>query len=49
MLANFSRSVIDPGGRTVDVQPGRQTVEPIVACVTDGLTAPGVQWGSGRE
>jgi hypothetical protein len=49
MLANFSGSVIDPGGRTVDVQPDRQIVELIVACVAAGLTAPGVQCGSGRE
>jgi hypothetical protein len=34
MLANFSGSVIDTGGRTVDVQPDRQIVEPIVLCVT---------------
>jgi hypothetical protein len=49
MLANFSGSVIDPGGRTLDVQPDRQTVEVIVACVTAGLSTPGVQCGSGRE
>jgi hypothetical protein len=48
MLASFSGSVTDTGGRTVDVQPARQMVEPIVACVTAGFTAPGVQRGSGR-
>jgi hypothetical protein len=49
MLANFSGSVIDSRGRTFDVQPGRQIVEPIVVCVTAGLTVPGVQRRSGRE
>ena len=34
---------------TVEVQPDRQTVEVIVACVTAGLSTPGVQCGSGRE
>ena len=47
MLANFSRSVIDSGGRTVAVQPARQIVCAIVPCVTAGLSAPGVQRGSG--
>jgi hypothetical protein len=49
MLATFSASVMDSGGRTVDVQPGTQIVRSIVACVTLGLSAPGVQRGSGRE
>jgi hypothetical protein len=49
MLASFSGSVIDTGGRTVAVHPERQIVEPIVACVTAGFTVPGVQRGSGRE
>ena len=49
MLAIFSGSVTDSGGRTVAVQPLRQMVEPIRACVTAGLSAPGVQRGSGRE
>jgi hypothetical protein len=49
MLASFSRSVIDPAGRTVDVQPARQMVEAIGAGVTAGLSAPGVQRPSGRE
>jgi hypothetical protein len=48
MLASFSGSVTDSGGRTVAVQPERQIVEPIVAWVTAGLTAPGVHRGSGR-
>jgi hypothetical protein len=30
MLANFSGSVIDSGGRTVEVQPDRQIVEPML-------------------
>src|SRR5690349_16084226 len=49
MLPSFSRSVMLSGGRTVFVQPGTQIVRPIVACVTLGLTAPGVQCGSGSE
>jgi len=49
MLAYFSGSVIDSAGLTVDVQPDRHIVAPIVACVTAGLTVPGVQRGSGRE
>jgi len=48
MLAYFSGSVIASGGRTVDVQPARQMVEPMLAWVTAGLTAPGVHRGSGR-
>ena len=48
MLASFSRLVIDALGRTVAVHPGRQIVERMLACVTAGLTAPGVQRGSGR-
>jgi hypothetical protein len=43
MLANFSGSVTDSGGLTEDVQPLRQIVEPIRACVTAGLSAAGVQ------
>ena len=34
MLANFSGSVTDTGGRIVDVQPERQMVELMLACVT---------------
>jgi hypothetical protein len=49
MLANFSGSVIDSRGRTVRVHPRRQIVEPIVDCVTAGLSAPGVQRASGSE
>ena len=37
------------GGRTVEVQPERQIVRPIVAWVTCGFSEPGVQRGSGRE
>src|SRR2546430_1677369 len=48
MLASFSGSVIATRGRTVAVQPDRQTVELIVAWVTAGLTVPGVQRRSGR-
>ena len=48
MPAIFSGSVIDSGGRTVEVQPERQIVELIVDWVTAGFTAPGVQCGSGR-
>ena len=47
MLARFSGSVIDSDGRTIDVQPRRQIVAPIVVWVTAGLSAPGVQWASG--
>jgi len=49
MLANFSGSVMLSGGRTVSVQPSTQIVRSIVAGVTAGLSAPGVQAGSGRE
>ena len=49
MLANFSGSVMDSGGRTVVVQPLWQIVEPIVDCVTAGLSAPGVQLEDGLE
>jgi hypothetical protein len=49
MLARFSASLTLSGGRTVDVQPDVQMVRPIVAWVTAGLSAPGVQRGSGRE
>jgi len=48
MLASFSGSVIDTGGRTVEVQPGLQIVEPMLAWVTAGFNAPGVQRESGR-
>ena len=36
-------------GRTVEVHPRAQMVEPIVAGVTAGLSAPGVQCGSGSS
>jgi hypothetical protein len=49
MLASFSGSVIDARGRTVEVHPLWQIVDPIVACVTAGFSAPGVQRGSGLE
>jgi len=49
MLASFSGSVTDSGGRTVAVQPRRQMVEPMFACVTAGSSAPGVQRPSGLE
>jgi hypothetical protein len=49
MLDAFSGSVIVSDGRTVSVQPSTQIVRPIVAWVTAGLSAPGVQAGSGRE
>jgi hypothetical protein len=49
MLAAFSRSVMLSGGRTVEVQLGLQIVRAMVAWVTRGFSAPGVQWGSGRE
>src|SRR6202035_4436882 len=32
-----------------EVQPDRQIVMPMLACVTAGFTAPGVHRGSGRE
>ena len=37
------------GGRTVRVQPRTQVVVPTVACVTAGLSAPGVRAGSGTD
>jgi hypothetical protein len=42
--------VYDTGGRIVAVHPDTQMVEPMVDCVTLGLSAPGVQTesGSGR-
>jgi hypothetical protein len=49
MLATFSRSLTLSAGRTVDVQPRLQIVSAIVAWVTFGFSAPGVQRGSGRE
>jgi hypothetical protein len=49
MLAVFSGSVLLSGGRTVAVQPSTQIVRPVVVCVTAGLSALGVQVGSGRE
>jgi hypothetical protein len=49
MLAAFSCSVTLSGGRTVSVQPLTQIVLSIVAWVTAGFSAPGVQEGSGLE
>ncbi len=49
MLANFSGSVIVSEGRTVSVHPSTQIVRWIVACLTAGFKAPGVQAGSGRS
>jgi hypothetical protein len=49
MLARFSCSVTLTGGRTVEVHPRLQIVDPIVAWVTWGFNDPGVQRGSGRE
>src|ERR1700716_2302368 len=49
MLAAFSCSVTLSGGRTVEVQPRLHVVRSIVACVTCGFNAPGVQRGSWRE
>jgi hypothetical protein len=49
MLARFSRSVMDSGGRTRDVHPDLQIVRRILACLTFGFNAPGVHAGSGRE
>jgi hypothetical protein len=46
MLASFSRSVTLSDRRTVSVQPLTQIVFSIVACVTTGFSAPGVQVGS---
>ncbi len=37
----------DCGGRILDEYPGAQIVESIVDGVTAGLSAPGVQLGSG--
>jgi hypothetical protein len=48
MLASFSGSVTETRGLTVEVQPERQIVVSMVACVTAGLSAPGVQRASGR-
>src|SRR6266581_4367788 len=39
--------VYEDGGRTVAVQPDTQIVDPIVAWVTSGFRAPGVNAGSG--
>jgi hypothetical protein len=47
MLASFSGSVTDVVGRIVSVYPGTQIVVSIVACVTAGFNAPGVQCRSG--
>jgi hypothetical protein len=49
MLAAFSASVTDSGGRTLFVQPGTQIVWSIVDGLTAGFSAPGVQRGSGRS
>lgn len=49
MLAIFSRSVTLAGGRTAALHPRTQIVWSIVAWVTAGLSAPGVQCGSGSE
>src|SRR5579875_123703 len=49
MLAAFSRSLMLSGGRTLAVHPARQIVLSIVAWVTAGFNAPGVQAGSGRS
>jgi len=38
--------VYSTGGRTVAVQPRVQIVERMVACVTRGLSTPGVRTGS---
>jgi hypothetical protein len=43
----FNAFVYEVGGRIVSVQPDTQTVEPMVAWVTAGLSAPGVKAGSG--
>src|SRR5581483_1219667 len=48
MLSRFSASVTRSGGRKVAVHPDLQIVRPIVAGVTAGFSAPGVQLGSGR-
>src|SRR5277367_4537004 len=49
MLRPFSALVIRSGGRTVVVQPRVQIVWSMVADVTAGFRAPGVQRGSGSE
>jgi hypothetical protein len=49
MLLSFSCSVTLSEGRTVSVQPETQIVLLIVAGVTAGFRAPGVQEGSGSE
>jgi hypothetical protein len=49
MLARFSESVTLSSGRTDAVQPLTQIVRSIVACITAGFKAPGVQWRSGSE
>jgi hypothetical protein len=41
--------VIASDGRTLEVHPAMQIVEPMLACVTAGFSAPGVQCGSGRR
>ncbi|GAA1500873.1 hypothetical protein GCM10009760_63110 [Kitasatospora kazusensis] len=47
-MAAFSLPVMFTGGLIVEVYPpGLQIVEPIVACVTAGLVAPGVHAASG--
>ncbi|MDH6129298.1 hypothetical protein P3T39_006287 [Kitasatospora sp. GP82] len=47
-LADFSLPVMFTGGRIVEVYPpGLQIVSLMLAWVTAGLTAPGVQVGSG--
>lgn len=48
MLATFSRSVTLVEGRMLLEYPARQIVWRIVAWVTAGLSAPGVQLASGR-
>src|SRR5438270_3153231 len=49
MLACFSASLTDSGGRSRAVKPSRQIVEPMLLWVTAGSIAPGVQRGSGSE
>lgn len=49
MPACFSGSVMLSRGRTVAVHPLLQIVLELVAWVTCGFSAPGVQCGSGRE
>jgi hypothetical protein len=43
----LSEFVYDSDGRIVAVHPETHMVEPMVACVTEGLRAPGVRPGSG--